>query len=233
MHFYVGTSGFSYPEWKGSFYPEGMKDADMLGYFATRLSAVEINNTFYRMPNPDVLEAWGKATPPAFRFVIKMPRYIVPSMKTEKLSAIPAFFERIKALEDKLGPSLLLVAPFMKNPGPERLGAFLEQMPKVPLVYEFRNDSWYDPTTEAMLKERNIAQCWTDSEERDFPHRITSDILYARLRRPEYTDDALKEWIGRMKATGAKTAYVFFKHEDAGTGPKLAARFSELADKSK
>ncbi len=233
MRFYVGTSGFSYPEWKGTFYPAGMKEADMLPHYATKLATVEINNTYYRMPNPDVLEAWGKMTPPEFRFVIKMPRYIVPNLKEEKLTAIGAFFERIKVLEKKLGPSLMLVPPFLKNVGAEKLVAFLDKMPKVPLVYEFRNESWYDETTEALLKERNIAYCWTDSEERDLPHRLTGNVLYARLRRPDYTDDSLKEWLDRIRKTCVTEAYVFFKHEDAGTGPKFAARFTELADKSK
>ena len=227
---YVGTSGYSYKEWKGSFYPEKLAAKDMLPYYAERLTAVELNNTFYRMPQPSMVESWRAQVPDDFRFSVKASQRITHFKRLKEADNETKFMlETIAVLEDRLGVVLFQLPPNMKK-DIERLKAFLPQLPtQIRAAFEFRHPTWFDDDVLELLRHHNRALCVSDTD--DLPvSRIepTADWGYLRLRRVNYTDAALKEWVKRVKAQKWDTTFVFFKHEDEGTGPKLAAKFLGL-----
>lgn len=234
MTFYVGTSGFSYKEWRGSFYPEKIKVEDMLAYYASRFSAVEINNTFYRMPKRDVLRSWAEATPDAFSFIIKASRRITHFKRLKEADEPMRYLlDNTAELGDKLGALLFQLPPNMRC-DLERFKAFLELVPDgVPVSFEFRHPSWFEDPVFTLLRDRNMALCQADSEERDLPFVATADWGYLRLRRPAYDRRALGRWLDTIAEAGWKDAHVFFKHEDDGAGPKLAQQFMDLTAKQR
>jgi len=230
---YVGTSGYSYKEWKGSFYPEKLAAKDMLPYYAERLKAVELNNTFYRLPQPSMVESWKAQVPDNFRFSVKASQRITHFKRLKEADdATKYMLDTVSALEDRLGVVLFQLPPNMKK-DLERLGSFLELLPKdLKATFEFRHPTWFDDEVLELLQRHNRALCVSDTD--DLPaHRIdkTADWGYMRLRRVQYSDTDLTEWIKRIEAQKWETTFVFFKHEDEGTGPKLAAKFLELAGK--
>jgi uncharacterized protein YecE (DUF72 family) len=230
MKLYTGTSGFSYKEWIGSFYPEKIKPADMLPYYAGQLKVVEINNTFYRMPKKEVLEHWKKETPGGFLFSIKASQKITHRKRLlEAESETDYLIENLGTLGDKLGALLFQFPPFFKKDS-ERLSNFLKILPEdLPAVFEFRDDSWHDDEITALLKERKFIYCFSDMDEKDPPKIIsTTDWGYLRLRREDYSSKDLINWAKVIKDQGWKKAFVFFKHEDGGTGPKLAKDFEGI-----
>jgi uncharacterized protein YecE (DUF72 family) len=229
MRIYIGTSGFSYAPWRGSFYPEKLPAAKMLAYYAERLDAVEINNTFYRMPAPAMLEKWAAETPPGFRFVLKSPRHITHVKKLADVAdGLTRLREAAGALGERLGPVLFQLPPFMKKDVP-RLQAFVAALPPdLRAAVEFRHESWFSADVYEALRARDVALCLAESEELATPLEETSTWGYLRLRRQDYDDAALAAWAARLKARQWKDAFVFFKHEDEGVGPKLAARLREL-----
>ena len=232
MEWLAGTSGYSYKEWKGVFYPEDLAAGDMLSFYAERLPAVEINNTFYRMPRSHVLEGWAEAVPAGFRFVIKASRRITHHAKLEDADDAVGFLSaRVAKLEDKLGCVLFQLPPFLRK-GPERLDSFLSAWPReLPAAMEFRHASWFDEEVADILRGHGAALCVSDDGQRELPGFFhTTDWLYFRLRRPDYDDDALRDWIARADATDASRGFAFFKHEDEGAGPRLAAGFLSLAE---
>jgi uncharacterized protein YecE (DUF72 family) len=229
MRIFIGTSGFSYAPWRGSFYPDKLPATKMLAYYAERLDAVEINNTFYRMPAPEMLGKWAAETPAGFQFALKSPRRITHE---KKLADVADSLSRLRdaagTLGDRLGPVLFQLPPFMKKDLP-RLQAFVAELPPgLRAAVEFRHESWFSPDVYEALRARDAALCLAESEELATPVEETSSWGYLRLRRQDYDDAALATWAERVKARGWQTAYVFFKHEDEGKGPKLAARFREL-----
>ncbi len=229
LKWFAGTSGYSYKEWKGVFYPEDCRSEEMLAYYASRLPAVEINNTFYRMPKRHVLEQWAAAVPAQFRFVVKASRRITHQAKLEDAGESIAYLSaRLGALEDKLGAVLFQLPPFLRK-GPERLSAFLEAWPKsLPCAIEFRHESWFDEEIFALLAKHRAALCISDDGKLALPDTIrTTDWLYLRLRRESYTPQRLAGWVTRTRASDATSAFAFFKHEDAGAGPRLAEKFLE------
>ena len=231
MEWLAGTSGYSYKEWKGVFYPEDLAAGDMLSFYAERLPAVEINNTFYRMPRSHVLEGWAEAVPAGFRFVIKASRRITHHAKLEDADDAVGFLSsRVAKLEDKLGCVLFQLPPFLRK-GPERLDRFLSSWPReLPAAVEFRHASWFDEEIADILRGHGAALCVSDDGKRELPGFFhTTDWLYFRLRRPDYDDDALRGWIARADAADASRGFAFFKHEDEGAGPRLAAGFLSLA----
>ena len=228
---YVGTSGYSYKEWKGSFYPEKLPAKEMLPYYASRLHAVELNNTFYRMPQPSMVESWRAQVPDNFRFSVKASQRITHFKRLKDAATETKFMlETVSALEDRLGVVLFQLPPNMKK-DLERLETFLKDLPaETPAAFEFRHPTWFDDDVLALLRSQNRTLCVSDTD--DMPaHHIdkTADWGYMRLRRVQYSEADLLEWIKRMRAQDWKTTYVFFKHEDEGTGPKLAAQFIELS----
>ena len=231
MKVFAGTSGFSYKEWKGNFYPEKIKNDEMLGYYARQLPTVEVNNTFYRMPKTSVLEGWADQVPKSFRFVIKASRRITHIKRLKDASSeVDYLFETVGTLENRLGVVFFQLPPNAKK-NIERLHEFLEALPpKVKVAFEFRNETWFDDDVYAALKGRKASLCQADADsDLDVPLVSTADWGYLRLRRPGYTDAELKKWVKWIGDQGWKQAYVFFKHEDEGAGPRMATRFLELA----
>ncbi len=228
MHWYAGTSGYSYKEWKGVFYPDDLPNDQMLAYYASRLPAVEINNTFYRMPRSSVLETWARAVPDNFRFVIKASRRITHQHRLKDAAEPTRYLvDGLAALDGKLGAVLFQLPPNL-TADRDRLAAFLDLLPQeLPTAFEFRHPSWHDDAVMTLLRERNAALCVADEDGAEAAPQIvaTASCLYLRLRRPEYSDRALDAWIRQGSATGAQTGFVFFKHEDDGAGPAIAARF--------
>ncbi len=234
MQTFVGTSGWSYPPWRGSFYPEKLPQAKMLAYYAERLAAVEVNNTFYKMPKPDQFRAWADATPPGFRFVPKAPQQITHRQKLGPGSAEAAahLFEATQALGARLGPVLFQLPPFLRKDLPrltDFLAAAVAGRP-ARVAFEFRHASWFTDDVYAALSAHGAALCIAESEDLATPPVATAAFGYLRLRRQDYDEAALAAWAQRVRAESARwgEAFVFFKHEDEGQGPKLAARFVEL-----
>jgi uncharacterized protein YecE (DUF72 family) len=230
MRFFVGTSGYSYKEWKGTFYPEKMPAKDMLGYYAQRFSTVEINNTFYRMPAPSVLESWALQVPESFRFVLKAPQAITHFKRLKDVGEpTERFLQVASVLKQRLGPLLFQLPPNFKKDLP-RLEAFLDLIPAgTHAALEFRHDSWFDDEVFTRLRKKSCALCVADAEELPSPDLVnTARWGMLRLRRENYSKQQLAEWVDKARSQQWDEAYVFFKHEDSGTAPKFATRFLEL-----
>ena len=225
MQTLVGTSGYSYAPWKGSFYPEKLPAARMLGYYSERFPTVEINNTFYRMPAPELLRKWSAETPTAFRFALKSPRRITHERRlVDVADSMAQLFKAAAELGDKLGPVLFQLPPNFKKDVP-RLSAFLAGLPAgARAALEFRHESWFAPDVFDVLRTRRAALCIAEDEDLSTPLEPTADWGYLRLRRQDYTDADVAAWASRIQAQGWTDAFVFFKHEDEGKGPKLAAQ---------
>ena len=233
MELYVGTSGYSYKEWKGVFYPEKLSAKKMLEYYGEHLNGVEINNTFYRLPKASVLETWASQVPDDFRFSIKVSRRIThfTRMKEEAREPTEYLLSTVETLGDRLGVLLFQLPPNLKKDA-ERLSGFLEMLPEgTPAAFEFRHDSWNDDEVFDLLRNRGMALVCADTEdsEGDEPIVETGSWGYLRLRRPGYTADDLRRWSELVSATAWEHAFVFFKHEDEGAGPRMAADFRELS----
>ena len=228
---YVGTSGYSYKEWKGSFYPETIPAKDMLTYYASRLHAVELNNTFYRMPQPSMIESWKAQVPENFRFSVKAPQVITHFRRLKDAGQqTRQLLKTVSALEERLGAVIFRLPENMKK-DLKRLETFLKELPAdTPAVFDFRHPTWFDDDVYALLRSHNRVLCVSDIEElpESYTH-TTADWGYVRLRRVRYSKADLVKWIKRIKAQEWKDTYVFFKHEDEGTGPKLAGKFENLA----
>jgi uncharacterized protein YecE (DUF72 family) len=224
MNVRVGTSGYSYAPWKGSFYPEDMKAADMLRYYAQHFATVEINNTFYRMPTAATIEHWAAETPATFSFVLKASRRLTHEHRLDDADGTAYFFRTAGLLEDRLGPALFQLPPFFRKD----IGRLRDFLAKVPdgrrVACEFRHASWFDDEVYDTLRARGAALCLADTDEAPDPALVpTADWGYLRLRRAEYDAAALDSWAERILCQPWKAAWVFFKHEEAGVGPKLAA----------
>jgi uncharacterized protein YecE (DUF72 family) len=231
MRAYIGTSGFSYKAWKGAFYPQKMKDTEMLAFYAAKLSSVEINNTFYRMPSPELLETWAAQVPDTFRFVLKTPRSITHS-KRLKDAAQPweTFLNRAVCLKGKLGPILVQTPPNLKR-DVERLSTFLGLVPKgVRLAMEFRHESWFCDETYELLSAHEQALCIAESEEIVTPFQPTATWGYLRLREVDYSPADLEAQARRISGAGWQQSYVFFKHEDAAKGPAYAVQLRKMLE---
>src|SRR5262245_51871092 len=231
MNLHVGTSGYSYKEWKGSFYPEDMPASGMLRYYGERFGTVEINNTFYRMPNASVLEGWAAEVPASFKFVLKASQRITHIQRLKNVGELVTYLIDVAAtLKDRLGPLLFQLPPNMKKDVP-RLRDFLALLSaNQRSAFEFRHQSWFDDEVLSLLREHRIALCIAEAEEGvEVPFVSTADWGYLRLRMPEYTDADLETWLKRVQGEAWKDAFVFFKHEDEGKGPQMAKRFLKLA----
>jgi uncharacterized protein YecE (DUF72 family) len=231
MQFLVGTSGYSYKEWKGIFYPEKLPAKEMLSYYAERFTTVEINNSFYRMPKQDVVKSWAEQTPPGFEFVLKASQSITHYKRLK--NAEQATDDQLRvgaALGDRQGPLLVQLHPTMKK-DVERLDAFLAHInQRLRVAIEVRHESWLEAEVLDCLRKHACVLCVADAEDLPAPELSpTADWGYVRLRRERYADKQLRDWIKRLRAQPWKKAYVFFKHEDTATGPKLAAKFLKLA----
>ncbi len=228
----AGTSGYSYKGWQGTFYPEKLPQDEWLSYYAGKLPTVEINNTFYRMPREHVVEAWRDAVPARFRFVIKASRRITHMSRLKDADESTGYLlKRTAVLGDKLGAVLFQLPPYLKA-DTERLSRFQDLLPDgYPAAFEFRHESWLDADVEKLLSERQHTLVVSHDDNSSPRARITlpsTPLLYVRLRASSYTAAALKKWHTAINSSRARTAFVFFKHEDAGVGPKLAGQFLSL-----
>jgi uncharacterized protein YecE (DUF72 family) len=229
----IGTSGWNYPEWKGSFYPEDMRPGGMLPYYAQRFSTVEVNNTFYRMPTAQAVEGWAGAVPERFTFVLKAPQRITHFARLRDVDEPVRFFcDTARLLDGKLGPLLFQLPPnFKVDAG--RVAELLALLPPdVRAAFEFRNATWFTDEVYTRLAARNAALCIADTDDGVTPAVATADWGYLRLRASGYADDDLRGWLATMRRVGAgwREAFVFFKHEDKGTGPALATRLGAVLD---
>ena len=230
MHLLAGTSGFSYKEWVGEFYPDKLAAKDMLAHYATRLPIVEINNTFYRMPNAASIQSWRSQVPDSFRFAIKVPRRISHSKRLRDCGEELGFLLRALAdLSPCLG-SLLVQLPPHARCDEAALAGFLTLVPQgTRVAFEFRNETWHVPAVLKLLESRNAALVQSESHEKFELLPWTADWAYLRLRRVDYSPQDLERWLERIEASRVTEAQVFFKHEDGATGPKLAAQLLALA----
>jgi uncharacterized protein YecE (DUF72 family) len=229
MQLLTGTSGYSYKEWLGHFYPGKLPASAMLRYYAERFATVEINNTFYRMPSESMLARWSEEVPENFTFTLKAPRRITHEKRLrEAESDVTEFLRRAAALKNKLGVLLFQLPPFLKKDVP-RLRDFLGTLPSDSrIAFEFRNASWHDDEVYEALRSRGTMLCVTDTDEGDTPFVATSDCGYLRLRRTHYDDDGLRAWAERVAAQHLARTYVYFMHEDEALGTRFAQRLDEL-----
>jgi len=231
MNLYVGTSGYSYKEWKGPFYPQDLPEKQMLRFYAESFRTVEINNTFYRMPKPAVLEGWGAEVGANFKFVLKASQRITHMQRLKDAGDSVAYLLKVaEVLMERLGPLLFQLPPYFKKDAP-RLREFLALLPPGRrAAFEFRHQSWFDSEIFDLLREHQAALCIAEAEnDLEIPFVSTADWGYLRLRRPDYGDVELGAWVERVRQQQWSDAFIFFKHEDEGKAPVMAKRFLELA----
>jgi uncharacterized protein YecE (DUF72 family) len=227
MNILVGTSGYNYPEWRGSFYPEKFSTARMLQYYAERFPTVEINYTFYRMPTEKLLAGWADGTPAHFRFTLKAPRRITHDAKLQRCEELLQVFCRTaRTLGPKLGALLFQLPPTYKRDA-SVLRDFVELLPDgIAAAFEFRHPSWFDEEVFGVLRGRRVALCVADSEKLSAPVEMTAPYAYFRLRDEGYQQGDIERWAGIVgHLEGIDEAFVYFKHEEQGLGPDFARRF--------
>ena len=232
MKLHVGTSGYSYKEWKGNFYPEDLPAKEMLSYYSQRLPAVEINNTFYRLPQPNMIENWKAQVPVTFRFSIKATQKITHIKRLNNVTDETKYLlDTAALLNERLGVVLFQLPPNMKKDA-ARLKGFLDQLPgDCRAAFEFRHETWFEDETFDLLRAHDSALVISDTDEKPLTEIInTAGWGYLRLRRTAYEEKDLVDWMKRVTDQKWKDSFIFFKHEDEGTGPKLAAQFLQLAE---
>lgn len=236
MKLLAGTSGFAFKEWKGSFYPEGMKDDGMLGYYSSRFPTVEINNTFYRLPKEEVLKGWASQVPEPFTFSIKASQRIthMARLKPEAASAVEFLLKNTGSLGDRLGPILFQLPPNLKKDAP-RLRAFIELLPTDRrYTIEFRHETWFDDEVYEALRARDIAMCIIEQPDFASPIVATASWGYVRLHRFDYDAAMLDEWARRIAAQPWNNANVYFKHDEGvGSGPPAVDAFLSAMERAK
>jgi uncharacterized protein YecE (DUF72 family) len=225
MALWVGTSGYAYPEWRGSFYPEKMQTAKMLPYYAERFPTVEINNTFYRMPNAKILEGWSAQVPERFKLTLKAPQRITHQKRLRDCAdEVKYFLEVASTLGPKLGAILFQTPPYLRM-NLEVLDSFLEMLPAgLCAAFEFRHKSWMEADVFSRLQAKGLALCVADSESFSTPVEITAGYAYFRLRDEGYQPQDIERWgqVIQERTAHCSDVYVYFKHEEAGIGTEFA-----------
>lgn len=237
MPIHVGTSGWSYKEWKGSFYPPKLPAGAMLRHYASCFSAVEVNNSFYRIPSENVLASWVAQVSSEFQFIMKASRRITHYHRlSDRDGSLEFFLRAVSPLGDRLGPILFQLPPtFEKDPA--RLTGFLEKLPaRLPAAIEFRHPSWYDDQIFELLRSFNVPLVGVDEDPGEgpgVPLMVTSTWGYLRLRRTRYAEDALLDWVRRIRSLPWEQTYVFLKHEEGSPdGPVPALQLKRILDVS-
>ena len=228
----MGTSGYGYKEWKGKFYPDKIDPGEMLRYYSKHLAVVEINNTFYHMPTTGVLASWAGQVPDDFIFAFKAPQVITHFKQLRNVNEETDYlFRTLATLGAKLGPVLFQFPKSFRANQPA-LEVFLDLIPQnIFCAFEFRNPSWIDGEIPDLLRKRKFSLCIADTDERPASEIIsTAQWGYLRLRRPDYSDADLLQWLKKISSQKWKEVFVFFKHEDEAKGPEMALRFRELAE---
>lgn len=231
MQLFVGTSGYGYKEWKGSFYPEKLPAKEMLRFYGEQFNSVELNNTFRRMPTAEILIDLLGHVPKSFRFAVKAPQAITHFKRLKDADEpVRQFVEAVQSLKTQCGPLLFQLPPNFKK-DLERLSTFLKLLKKSDrAAFEFRHESWYDDEVVQLLRKHHCALCVADDD--DLPDaRVerTADFGYVRLRRAAYSNAELKKWFERLQKMEWNALYIYFKHEETGTGPKFARELLKIA----
>ena len=234
---YVGLSGYSYKPWQGEgrFYPPELKQKQFLEYYAGKYNAVEMDGTWYRMPSEAGVKGWIDGSPEAFKYTFKMHRNVshISRLKVDSMDSVKFFLKRLEPLEQagKLGAVFIQLPPNFKR-NDERLVAFLTELPRPhPYAIEFRNETWFVPEVEEILRAHDVAWVSWDTDDVPGQRRDTGSFIYARMRREGYTDEQLDDWAKWFKAAmdKGKDCYVFIKHEDEGSpwvdADRLLTRF--------
>ena len=231
MTVHVGTSGYNYDAWRGSFYPEDLPAKKMLAYYAERFDTVEINYSFYRKPTAKILEGWAAQVPERFRFALKAWQRITHQKRLRDCAElVESFAEVARALGMRLAPILYQLPPNLKADLP-LLRDFLHQLPRdLRAAFEFRHPSWFAEETWGALREAGAALCVAESEELATPPVRTGDFVYLRLRRLDYDAAALSKWAEFARGSPGDV-FVYFKHEDEARGPAFAKEFLPLLDR--
>ena len=228
MRLLAGTSGYAFKEWKGSFYPDGLKDDGMLGYYATRFPTVEINNTFYRMPRENVLLDWASQVPDTFTFAIKASQRIThhARLKPESKELVGYLLQNTSLLGGKLGPVLFQLPPNMKK-DLDRLRTFLDILPHGRrFAFEFRHSSWFEEDVVEALRAKDAAMTIIDQDDFATPPIASASWGYVRLHRLDYNAQSLTQWAERVKEHNWSDVYVYFKHDEGtGSGPPAVDAF--------
>jgi uncharacterized protein YecE (DUF72 family) len=227
---FFGTSGFDYAEWKPDFYPPDVPRKDFLRYYAGKFNTVELNNTFYRIPNPAKIVAWASATPQGFRFSLKAPRTITHMWRL-KLPSEPLHYllRAVEGFRDRAGPILFQLPPFFKC-DTARLAAFLNELPRsLMIAFEFRHESWFQEEVYRILQDHSAGLCIHDADETVTPVRLTASFAYLRLRRAHYPRDLRDQWLNRIHGWVLEgiDVFAYIKHEDNPDAPRIAHEFAE------
>ncbi|HXX65857.1 MAG TPA: DUF72 domain-containing protein [Polyangiaceae bacterium] len=227
MRVLVGTSGYSYKEWKGLFYPKDLPAERFLQFYAAHLPTVEVNNTFYRMPTAKLIENWAAEVPETFTFSIKAPQRITHLAKLDNVADVVETFVRIiRGLGARLGPVLFQLPPFLRKDVP-RLTEFLALVPRgLRIAIEFRHASWFDETVWSALRAAGAALCVAETDKLESPLIATAEWGYVRLRRDAYPDPVLEEWARHIRSQPWREAFVYVKH-DEGDAPAVAKRLTQ------
>jgi uncharacterized protein YecE (DUF72 family) len=217
LRVYVGTSGFSYDEWRGRFYPKDLSAKKFLAHYASKLDTVEINSTFYRLPKPEVFESWAAQVPDDFRFTLKASRWMSHHLKPSE-----PFFAHAAAMKDKLGVVLVQVPKYIKK-DLSRLRALsgIER-----LAFEFVDPSWYDDETYGVLRDMGAALSITEAAKVEAPLVTTARFAYVRLRL-KYSAASLAKWAEKIRALPVDDVFVYFKHKESVSGPLLATKLKK------
>ena len=234
---FAGTSGFAYPGWAPRFYPPGLRAGDLLAHYATRLTACELNNTYYQQPSPAKVDAWLAATPPGFRFAVKAQRGAsFRSLRVDPVASVPWLTDPLRRFGDRLGTVLFRVPDNVRRDD-DQLAALLAVWPRdLPLTMEFQDPTWQVDEVFAALRESGAALCTTELPEDETPPTIrrTGSFLYLRLRRHDYAPAELAAWADRLApfTDDGLDAFVFFRHDEAGRGAELALEFREIVERT-
>ena len=233
----IGTSGWHYKHWRGTFYPQGVGPAKMLEYYSGLFDTVELNNTFYRLPPESAVEMWREGTPRHFRFAVKGSRFITHMKKLkDPEQSLERFFARADLLGSKMGPILFQLPPNWPVDA-ERFAAFLKALPtRRRYAFEFRNETWNTPEIDRLLERRNASVCAFHLAGYESPVKITADFTYIRLHGPggkyqgSYSDRALENWASRIAEwrRHLRGVYVYFDNDEAGYAARDALRLKQM-----
>lgn len=231
MNYWIGTSGFQYAEWKGNFYPEDLPAAKMLPFYAEHFNTTEINYTFHRIPAAKTIENWCTQVPANFKFGLKAPQKVTHFARLRNCQdTVDYFYEVVSSLGERLGPVLFQLPPNLKKDA-SLLDHFTECLPaSMRAAFEFRDASWFDDEVFDILRKRNNSLCIADSEKLATPVVVTADWGYLRLRREDYQSSDVERWTETIRKHGSSwsDAFIYFKHEESGIGPKLAKQMEKL-----
>lgn len=234
MRAHVGTSGYNYPEWRGTFYPADIKSPSMFGYYAERFHTVEINYTFYRMPTTKLTTGWRDQAPAGFSYTLKAPRRLTHERKLKDCAREVGFFlESARVLGPHLGTLLFQLPPTFRA-DTSRLDDFLALLPRdARCACEFRHDSWLSEETYAILRSHGVALCIADFGDKTTPLQVTARHGYFRLRDEGYRASDLEEWASHVEARGSEwdDVFIYFKHEEEGKGPEFARAFLDILER--